>query len=58
MKTFLTLLLPVLVVATFMTSVMLFNNGSYILSAVLHLGAWLSASLWVYILNSRKVAIG
>ena len=57
MKTILTLLMPVLAIAAGLTSLIFFNNSEYMLSAVFTVASYLSASLWVYTLNSRKVAL-
>ena len=54
MKTFLTLVLPTLIVVTGVASILFFEKGRYNLSAFLTLTGFLSASLWVYVINNKK----
>ncbi len=54
MKTLLILLMPVMIVATFMTSNYFFNAADYYTSAVFTI-AWLcSITLWITALSTKK----
>jgi hypothetical protein len=57
MKTFFTLTTIVLIVIASLASFVLFKHGHYGFSALLVLTSYLSAALWVYVLQSKKVVL-
>jgi hypothetical protein len=57
MKTIFTLVMPVMTAVSAMASNKMFHHGEYLSSAVLTIAAYLSASLWISILTSRKMTI-
>jgi hypothetical protein len=57
MKTFFTLTTIVLIVIASLVSVPLFQHGHFAFSALLVLTSFLSAAMWVYVLQSKKVVL-
>jgi hypothetical protein len=57
MKTFFTLTTIVLIVIASLVSVVLFQHGHYTFSALLVLTSFLSATLWIYVLGTKKVVL-
>jgi hypothetical protein len=57
MKTIFTLTTIVLIVIASLVSVMLFRNGHYAFSALLTLTSYISGSLWIYVLATKKVVL-
>lgn len=54
MKTFFTLLMPLIAIIASVASFKFFAGASYYTSAILTVVAYLSASAWVYLLTSKK----
>jgi hypothetical protein len=57
MKAFFTLTSIVLIVIASLVSFSLFKHGHYTASALLVLTSFLSATLWIYVLASKKVVL-
>jgi len=57
MKTLFTLLMPLVIAITFLTSSHLFAKGDYLVSAVFTLASYSATSLWIAILSSRKLVL-
>jgi len=57
MKTFFTLTTIVLIVIASLVSFTLFKHGHYAFSGLLVLTSYLSATLWIYVLGSKKVVL-
>ena len=57
MKTFFTLTTIILIVIASVVSFVLFQHGHYAFSALLVLTSYLSAALWVYVLQTKKVVL-
>jgi hypothetical protein len=57
MKTFFTLTTIILIVIASFVSVVLFKHGHYAFSALLVLTSYLSAALWIYVLQTKKVVL-
>jgi hypothetical protein len=57
MKTFFTLTTIILIVIASLVSFVLFKHGHYAFSALLVLTSYLSAALWVYVLQTKKVVL-
>ena len=57
MKTFFTLTTIILIVIASVVSFVLFQHGHYAFSALLVLTSYLSAALWIYVLQSKKVVL-
>jgi hypothetical protein len=58
MKTFFTLTTIILIVIASVVSFVLFKHGHYAFSALLVLTSYLSAALWIYVLQTKKVVLG
>lgn len=58
MKTLFTLILPILVIATGVAAYILFQNKVYMASAFFIVASHLIGAYWVYIISSRKPALG
>lgn len=58
MKTFFTLTTIILIVIASVVSFVLFQHGHYAFSALLVLTSYLSAALWIYVLQTKKVVLG
>ncbi|SEN38100.1 hypothetical protein [Niastella yeongjuensis] len=58
MKTFFTLTTIILIVIASLVSLVLFKHGHYAFSALLVLTSYLSAALWIYVLQTKKVVLG
>jgi hypothetical protein len=57
MKTFFTLTTIILIVIASVVSFVLFQHGHYAFSALLVLTSYLSAALWIYVLQTKKVVL-
>jgi len=57
MKTFFTLTTIILIVIASLVSFILFKHGHYTFSALLVLTSYLSAALWIYVLQTKKVVL-
>lgn len=57
MKTLFTLLMPLLMVVTFIASSKLFSQADYYTSAVFYIASFCTASLWVAIISSKKLVL-
>ncbi|MFL5746777.1 MAG: hypothetical protein ACJ751_19015 [Niastella sp.] len=57
MKTFFTLTTIILIVIASLVSFVLFQHGHYAFSALLVLTSYLSAALWIYVLQTKKVVL-
>jgi hypothetical protein len=57
MKTFFTLTTIILIVIASIVSFVLFQHGHYTFSALLVLTSYLSAALWIYVLQTKKVVL-
>lgn len=57
MKTFFTLTTMVLIVIASLASVVLYKHGHYAFSALLVLTSFLSVTLWIYVLGTKKVVL-
>ncbi|AEW02456.1 hypothetical protein Niako_6231 [Niastella koreensis GR20-10] len=57
MKTFFTLTTIILIVIASIVSFVLFQHGHYAFSALLVLTSYLSAALWIYVLQTKKVVL-
>jgi len=57
MKTFFTLTTIILIVIASVVSLVLFQHGHYAFSALLVLTSYLSAALWIYVLQTKKVVL-
>lgn len=55
MKSLLILAMPLLIVGTLMSSVHFFNHDFQVMSFMLYLACWISASLWITALSSKKI---
>ena len=58
MKTFFTLTTIILIVIASVVSFVLFQHGHYAFSALLVLTSYLSAALWIYVVQTKKVVLG
>jgi len=54
MKTLFTLLMPILIIATFIISSRLFSNAHYLSSAVFTLASYAATSIWIAVISSKK----
>lgn len=57
MKTFFTLTTIILIVIASVVSFVLFQHGHYAFSALLVLTSYLSAALWIYVVQTKKVVL-
>ncbi len=57
MKTLFTLLLPVLIYISFIASSHLFSSAHYLSSAALTVACFLTTSIWINILGSKKLIV-
>ncbi|MEO5594194.1 MAG: hypothetical protein ABIR15_21425 [Chitinophagaceae bacterium] len=57
MKTFFTLLMPLLIAITFIISSKFFSQADYLLSALFTLTAYSATSLWITIISSKKLVL-
>jgi len=57
MKTFFTLLMPVMIAITFSISSHLFSTAHYLASAVFTLACYSATSVWIVLLSSKKIVL-
>ncbi len=57
MKTLFTLLMPLMIIATFTISSHFFANGEHLLSAAFTLVCYSATSMWVMLLSSKKLVL-
>ena len=57
MKTILTLLMPLLIVMSFLVSSRLFAEASYLSSAFFTIACYCTTSLWILVLSSKKLVL-
>ncbi len=55
MKSLLILTMPLLIVVTLISSVHFFNHHAEVISFVLYVAFWVSASLWIAALSSKNL---